>query len=207
MILTGIFLFWNVQAHQSTLSSTLLVEQGENEWILQVRSALTAFEYEVEAHFGKSAYTTPEEFRELVIQILQENLEIRFNDELIELQNGVVKLGHETSVTFEVVGIPEVIEFLELTNRGFDDIAYNQSILMVVKKGFSSNQFILDKSNAHTAKLEVGDTQFELVAPTRNTASLMIGIAMITIIIASLMAYLFIRQRRQRRLELIPSYI
>ena len=32
-----------LQAHQPELSTTMLIEQPEGQWLLQVRSALTAF--------------------------------------------------------------------------------------------------------------------------------------------------------------------
>ena len=54
-------------AHQPDQSSTMLVEKGEGVWILQVRAALTAFEYEVHHTFGTESYKTPEEFNELVL--------------------------------------------------------------------------------------------------------------------------------------------
>ena len=80
IILLGLFcLPLSTYAHQPDLSSTILAEKGENEWILQIRAALTAFEYEVEARYGESAYTTPEEFRELVAKYLREELLVRFN--------------------------------------------------------------------------------------------------------------------------------
>jgi len=51
LITLGLLLIsWGAKAHQADLSSTLLVEQGENAWILQIRASLTAFEYEIEHH-------------------------------------------------------------------------------------------------------------------------------------------------------------
>ena len=157
----------SIKAHQPDLSSTMLVEQGENTWVLQIRAALTAFEYEIENHFGKDSYATPEEFQELVVKHIRENTSILLNDnDVVTLENGLVKLGHETSVTFEVVGTPSIIQSLEVQNKSFSNISRNQSALIVVKKGFAKDQFILDKNNSHTAKLKVKDSKFELVAVT-----------------------------------------
>ena len=89
---------WGVKAHQPDLSSTILVEQGENKWVLQIRAALTAFEYEIEQTYGKDSYETPEEFQDLVIKHVQEHISILYNKaNTAVLQNGKVKLGHETS--------------------------------------------------------------------------------------------------------------
>ncbi len=173
IMLSALCISWGVQAHQPDLSSTLLVEQGENIWVLQVRAALTAFEYEIEQHFGEDSYATPEEFQGLVIKHIEENTFIKFNNtDGIVLQNGWVKLGHETSVTFEVVGTPETIQSLKVKNSSFSQISRNQSALMVVKKGFSKNQFTLNNNNQHTVELAINDSKFELIAATQKKASI-----------------------------------
>ncbi len=164
-----LFISMGAQAHQPDLSSTILVEQSENQWILQIRASLTAFEYEVEQHFGESSYASPEEFQALVIKHVQENTSIFFNGtNAAVLQNGQVKLGHETSVSFQVAGTPEAFKSLAVKNSSFSDISRNQGALIVLKEGFAKDQFILNNSNGHTAKLEVRDTQFELITPAQE---------------------------------------
>ena len=127
-LISILFISWSAQAHQPDVSSTMLIDQGENKWVLQVRAAMTAFEYEVEQHFGKDAFATPEEFRDLVIKHVQENMFIKFNnmDEVV-LKNGNVKLGHETSVVFEIEGTPETVNNLTVKNSSFSKIYHNQS--------------------------------------------------------------------------------
>lgn len=50
-----------VHAHQPDLSNIMIFEQnGKN--LLMIRSALTAFEGEVDFHYKKGAYKTPEAF-------------------------------------------------------------------------------------------------------------------------------------------------
>ena len=117
LILTILFLSREVQAHQRELSSTILVEQSENKWVLQVRAALTSFQYIIEQNYGPDAYDSPEEFQKMVIDLLEKNISIVFNENnLIELQNGKVKIGHESSVTFEILGTPKNIHSLEVIN-------------------------------------------------------------------------------------------
>ncbi len=48
-------------AHNPDLSSMMIYEQNGKS-ILLIKSSLTAFDGEVEYHFGKDAYKTPEEF-------------------------------------------------------------------------------------------------------------------------------------------------
>lgn len=158
-------------AHNPDLSSTILIEQSEDKWVLQIRAALTAFEYEVESSFGGSSYATPEEFQELVVRHVRENMLILFNDNnQVELKNGMVKLGHETSVTFEVIGSPTTIKSLQVMNSSFKDIPRNQSALMVLKKGFTKEQFTLNAKNLHTAELKIANSKFVLVTTDAEKA-------------------------------------
>lgn len=160
---------WAVHAHQPDISSTMLVEQGENKWVLQVRAALTAFEYEVENHFGKNSYATPKEFQELVLQHLQENISIQINEtEIAKLNNGLVKLGHETSATFAVIGVPKNIEALVIKNSSFSNISRNQSALIVLKEDFEKDQFTLNNKNEHTVQLNAYDAKFVIASPSSN---------------------------------------
>jgi len=133
-----ILITWNVQAHQPDLSSTMLVEKKDNKWILQIRSALTGFDYAIKAKFPNESepYKTSEEFQTMVLKHLKENIQIYFNEgEIATLQNGVIRLGHET-------------------------ISRNQSALIILKKGFKKNQYTLNNKNQHTMYLKVADAQF-----------------------------------------------
>jgi len=190
----------SLQAHQADVSSTVLAEQGENQWILQIRGALTGFEYVIHSKFGKDSYTTPEGFQELVLKHVKENISIQFDDKNeVELKNGIVKLGHETNVIFEVGGIPENFTNVKFKNSSFKDIARNQSALIILKKGFKQKQFVLNNKNQHTANLEVKDSQLVLLNPETATASvsaipnLYIGIAVLGI--AGILLLLFFRKK------------
>jgi len=177
IILSVLFISQEVKAHQPDVSSTMLVEQGENKWVLQVRAALTAFEYEVHQHFGKDAYKTPEEFNELVLKHVQEHISIMYNgSDVAVLQNGIVKLGHETSVAFEVIGTPKDFETIKVRNSSFNDISRNKSVLIIYKKDYAKDQFVLDTDNGHVAELKVGDARFELVSETQERASYFLAI-------------------------------
>lgn len=160
-----LFLFCSitVKAHQPDVSSTMLIEQENGTWILQIRASLTAFEYEVHTLFGKDSYKTPEEFNALVIKHLQKSIKIKCDQDVkVVLKNGFVKLGHETNVVFEVIGVPKSFKKLEIQNSSFKDIHHNQSALVVNKKGFEKQQFILNNENRHTAALNVLSNKFEL---------------------------------------------
>ena len=43
----------NIYAHQPDVSTTLLSQQPNNQWVLQVKAALTAFKHEIATSFPK----------------------------------------------------------------------------------------------------------------------------------------------------------
>jgi len=152
-----------IQAHSPDVSSTMLVQQKDGTWLLNVRSALTAFEYEINYKHGKNAYDSPEKFQELVIHHLKANLSIVFNQkDTAILQNGYVKLGHETNVIFKIKSVPDNFNSVTVINSSFKNIHRSQSALMIFKEGFEHQQFILNGKNNYTASLTVNKYKFNL---------------------------------------------
>ena len=162
---------WSLQAHQTELSSTMLVEQDNNNWVLQVRSALTAFDHIIKVNYPP--YQNVAEFQALVLQHLKDNIRITCNEDThITLQNGMVKLGHESSVVFEVVGVPENIESLYVKNSSFNTIHRNQSALIILKKGFKRKQFSLNQQNDYGLTLKAVNNQFTPIDTTIATSEI-----------------------------------
>ncbi|MEP2279942.1 hypothetical protein [Maribacter sp.] len=148
-------------AHSPDASTIVLAEQKNSTWVLQINASLTAFQQEVRTHFADTPYKTPEEFQEMVLAHIKNNLLISFNNgEQITLGKGIVKLGHETKVIFEIKDIPASIESAVISNKVFTDISRNQSVLMVFKEGFVKDHFNLNQANDHTIALLVKDNKF-----------------------------------------------
>ena len=184
----------SARAHQPDLSSTMLVQQENNQWVLQIRAALTAFEYEVEASFGKEAYDTPEAFQALVLAHVKKNLAISFDgSEQVNIDNGFINLGHETNVVLEVIGVPETFKALTIKNTSFKDIHRNQSALVILKKGVAQDQFVLDKSNGHTADLLISQDKFILVSKASIGGKMML---MFVVIFAFILTFAFLAFRQ-----------
>jgi len=161
IMLSMLFFSFNKIDHDPLYSTTILIEQEDGSWVLQIHSALTAFEHEVHTNYGKDSYTTPEEFNALVIQHVLKNLSITFNSKnTVSFKNGYMKLGHETSAVFEVVGIPKKATKVQFTNSSFKDVYNNQNTLMVLKKGSKKQIFLLNDSNQHSIELKVSNNQF-----------------------------------------------
>jgi len=190
-------LSWSLDAHSPDLSSTLLVQQDDNSWLLQVRAALTAFEYVVEDHYGEDAYASPEEFRQLVVSHLRENLSVQFDDaDFAVIGEGRVALGHETNVTFAVTGLPADSRALSIANTSFSRLPRNQSALMVLKEGFARQQFMLDGENSHTARLSVGEARFVLQPAGLESMRYPMLFVVLLVMVVSGFGYLFFQQTR-----------
>ncbi|MDA7501976.1 hypothetical protein N8482_01755 [Chitinophagales bacterium] len=184
----SLFISLEAKAHNPDVSSTLLVEQTEGKWLLQIRAALTAFEFQVEEHYGENSYTSPEEFEQLVIDHVRKNISILFNQsDPIELQHGLVKLGHETSVTFEVKGVPTSFELLTLKNSSFSDITRNQGTLIILKEGFEKSKFTLNNTNDHTVNLKVDNSTLREIAKAQGN-----NLSIYLLISVSLLLLLFV---------------
>jgi hypothetical protein len=175
--LVFLFLSLNITfsyAHQPDIASTFLIEQEDNNWVFQMRGALTAFQYAVKINYPDTTYATPEEFQAFVLEFVKENLIIRFNgQDSIRLENGFVKLGHETNVLFNVTGIPKNINSVFFKNSAFKDISRSQNALVILKKDFEKDQFILTKKNNHTVNLLVNNAKFveqKVTTPSLNQA-------------------------------------
>jgi len=162
-LLSIVFFSFTLKIHDPEHSSTILIEQADGTWILQVNSAMTAFEYEVHSNFGENSYKTAEEFNEFVVKRLMKNISIKINNKNdVSLHNGTVKLGHETTVVFKVLGIPKKITTISFTNSIFKDIYNNQNTLIIIKKGFKKQQFLLNKKNDYTVQIKALKNQFTL---------------------------------------------
>ncbi len=157
----------NVKAHQADVSTTMLVEKENGTWVLQISASLTAFQQEIRTHFSETPYKTPEEFQQMVLEHIQNNLHISFNDTDVSFGKGVVKLGHETKVVFEVFSIPSEITSVLVKNSAFKEIHRNQSALMLFKKGYTKEQFVLNNANNHTLALQVNGNEFVEISKSR----------------------------------------
>lgn len=186
-----------LHAHQPDVSSTVLSKQADGSWILQVKAALTAFEYEVETHNGKDSYDTPQAFQQLVIQHLQKHISIKINGKKAILQDGEVQLGHETNALFRLSEVPTTTDKFEVANSSFSDIHHNQSALVIIQEGLVQQQFILNAKNKHTMELSVVGSQLVPITKAASSTpfySLLFG----GVFVLLLVSYFVIRRIKQK---------
>ncbi|MBK9567512.1 MAG: hypothetical protein IPO37_20800 [Saprospiraceae bacterium] len=137
--LSFIILISSVQvahAHQPDLSSLMIYEQGGKS-ILVIKSALSAFESEIEYSYPKGAYKTPAEFQELVIQHFQKKSLLVINGDTIKFIHTQVSLGHETTLFAELSNLPIDIKSMHIKNAIFSDISNSICEVILTLKGIS----------------------------------------------------------------------
>ncbi len=204
VLVIGLMLcIFSVKAHQPDISTTMILEQSKNNWIVQVNAPLTAFQYEIKTVLGKT-YATPEEFQKLLIEYLKVNLVIYFNNkDTVTIRQAYVKLGHETSVVFEITGVPESIKNVYVQNAAFKDISRNQNILVIAKEGFAKEQYILNNANQHTAIIVVDNDGFKLIAEdaTSSTYFNRYALALLLIGILGIVTIVLVRLNKKYRLR------
>jgi hypothetical protein len=205
-----IVLIFNVlvaQAHQPDLSSLMIYEQGGKSF-LAIKSALSAFENEIEYSYPKGAYKTPAEFQELVIGHFQKKSFLVINGDTIKFFNPHVSLGHETTLFAELSEIPIDIKSMHIKNAIFGDISHSICEVIITLKDLPQKQFLLTSENKHeaTLKLESGtwvmvENEHPLLSKSMLT---FLGIFMVTIF---LVAGMMILKRKTPKVSLSSQYI
>ena len=156
-----------VSAHSPDNSTAFLAEQDGGEWIVQLNTALTAFEHEIHYNYSDSAYSTPEEFRQLVVEYCKANFILVANgSDTLSYANVAVRLGHATDVVFQVANMPASLSELTVINRVFQDIGRSNSTFVMLKKGYPKAQASLTKNNGFTETFEVGSDTIEISRPS-----------------------------------------
>ena len=148
-------------AHSPDLSSMMIYEQN-GKYFLAIKSSLTAFEGEIDYHFNKNSYKTPEEFQQLVSKHFQKNCLLIINNDTIKFINPTVVLGHETTVFAELLNVPDKFNSLYVRNTVFKDMPNNMCELILTLKGLPQKQYILTNENKQEVNLRVENDNWKV---------------------------------------------
>jgi len=141
-------------AHNPDFSSLMIYEQkGKN--FLIIKSSITAFEGEVNYHFGKSTYKTAKDFKDITVKYFSRNCLIIINQDTVHFLNPQVQLGHETTLFTELEKVPPKINTLRIKNLLFKDFPNHQCELILMLKDLPKNQFILKSENQYSATFNI----------------------------------------------------
>lgn len=186
-----------VYAHQPDLSTLVISKTNQGKYIIQLSSALTAFEGEVEYKFSKRAYKTPEEFRALVIKHFIENTTLIFNTtDTVIFTNPIVILGHETKLVAELKGFPLEKKSIYFKSTVFKDIHHNQSAVIMLVEGLPKQQYTLSNENNHELNLTLKEGKWTIVNNKSDSFNYQNLLYLLILIIPA--SYFFIRLRNKK---------
>lgn len=208
--LSFILLIFNglvAQAHQPDLSNLMIYEQGGKSF-LAIKSALSAFESEIEYSYQKGAFKTPDEFQELVIRHFQNKSFLVINGDTIKLLHPQVNLGHETTLFAELSEIPMPLKSMHIKNAIFADISNSICEVIIALNGIPQKQFLLSSENKHEANLNVENGTWVMVEKsnplfTKSTITFL-GIFVLAI---CLVAGMLILKGRASKVRLSRHYV
>lgn len=164
LLLLLLLLSFGSVAHQSDLSTVVISKTSEGKYVLQITSALTAFEGEVDYLYGLKAYKTPAEFNALVVQHFRKNFSLVVNDQdTMRFSNPAVLLGHETKLLAEITGMPTRVTSIRLRNGLFRDVANNQAMLVMLADNLPPQQYVLSNDNHQQLHLQLTNGQWASV--------------------------------------------
>ncbi|WP_139255246.1 hypothetical protein [Hymenobacter psychrophilus] len=156
-----LLLSFGSSAHQSDLSTVVISKIPEGKYVLQITSALTAFEGEVDYLYGQNAYQTPAEFNALVVRHFRRNFSLIVNEsDTLRFLDPAVLLGHETKLLAEITGMPARVTSLRLRNGLFREVANNQAMLVMLADNLPTQQYVLSNDNQQQLHLQLSNGQW-----------------------------------------------
>lgn len=143
------FTLMSAHAHQSNLSGFNLIQVKNGRYHVQLSGALTGFETQINHSYGQDSFKTPHAFKQLVIKRFKQTTQLTVNKKPITLKNIKVTLGHETTVSADVVAMPTAIKRIDLSNQFFADIPHNKMLVNFSGKYLPSKRYVLGQHNKH----------------------------------------------------------
>jgi hypothetical protein len=184
-----ILFFQKLNAHSLELSSLMIYEQ-EGKRFLVIKSSISAFQEEIDFHYKKNRYKTPEEFMQLVLKHFEKNYALIINNEKIRFINTRVILGHETTLFAELANVPKQINSLQMSNNFFKDMNNNQCELILSFNNLPQKQYIFNNENNHAVQLNVKNNLWIEEDPNnpffKNTKFLYLTLIVSLLVIASI---------------------
>ena len=184
-----------VHAHQPDLSNLMIYEQN-GKYILVIKSALSAFEGEVDYLFGKNAYKSPEEFQLLVIKHFQKNCKLIMNNEPIRLINPKVVLGHETTLFAELSLVPKKISSIYVKNTLFKDMPVSLCEMILTLNDLPQKQYLLNNVNNYEVELQLENNSWTVVENASSNTTLILLAVVVFILSALVIAVIVIRKKK-----------
>ncbi len=182
-------------AHQPDLSNLMIYEQNGKK-IVVLKSSLTAFEGEVDFHFNKGAYQTPEEFIALAIKHFEKNCVLIINEDTVKWLNIKVMLGHETTLFAVIDSKAEAINTLHLKSTFFKDMHHNQCEVIISLKDIPQYQYVLNDENKQEVNLVLENNKWVIGSKSNSLFNaLNLGIGGLVLLVFLLVYMVLLRRK------------
>ncbi|MDI1323255.1 MAG: hypothetical protein PSV36_10930 [Algoriphagus sp.] len=159
-----------LMAHTPLISSIrIFLEDGV--WKLNLSSALTAFQFELQEKYPELVLSemSEDQILSLMISHTKNTVSLEVNGEAILLQNGMVHPGHQTDLLFDLKEMPENMEEISLTMKSFESITQHSSLLILPDQKNGQN-FVINQEKGNSIQIIKDDSgnYMESEMPKKN---------------------------------------
>ena len=191
----------SIKAHQPDLSSLTLVKSEHGIWMLQLNASMTAFQYAVQEAYGENSYSSPDEFNQQLLTLLKQRISLVVNDSTVTFGKGMVHMGHDTTVDFEVVGIPAALTTVKVKHQGFVFIPRSQVLFSVVEEGLYPTHFTLNAANDYQMHLTKKNSQMIIQEDRKISIGLISLLSVLTLLFIGVLLF-YTKRRRSGTLRI-----
>ena len=157
------------KAHSPLISTVAIIKSKENTWSVHISASLSAFQYAL-INADKSLQLdslSSDLFQQRVIDLLRRKLRVQITGrENIILEDGIVKLGHETEVVFKLSVKENNPRSIKIKNESFLSIADHYCVVKVITPDGASSNILLEKDNEYSVEVFNSKNGYILTNPS-----------------------------------------
>ena len=137
---------------------------------MHISASLSAFQYALinEDKLLQLDSLSSDLFQQRVIDLLRRKLRVQITSgENIILEDGIVKLGHETEVVFKLAVKENNPRSIKIKNESFLSIADHYCVVKVITPDGASSNILLEKGNEYSVEVFNSKNGYALTNPSK----------------------------------------
>ena len=158
-----------LKAHSPLISTVAIIKSKENAWSVHISASLSAFQYAL-TNDDRSLQLdsiSSDLFQQRVIDLLRRKLRVQITGrENIILEDGIVKLGHETELVFKLSVKENNPRSIKIKNESFLSIADHYCVAKVITPDGGSSNILLEKGNEYSVEVFNSKNGYTLTNPS-----------------------------------------
>jgi hypothetical protein len=158
-----------LKAHSPLISTVAIIKSKENTWSMHISASLSAFQYAL-TNDDRSLQLdsiSSDLFQQRVIDLLRRKLRVQIPSGVnIILEDGIVKLGHETEVVFKLSVRENNPRSIKIKNESFLSIAEHYCVVKVITPDGASSNILLEKGNEYSVEVFNSKNGYTLANPS-----------------------------------------